>query len=340
MQLNEAAHELLAEDGVLRWNWKSAAQRQEHGGDAVLELTLDGRCFAFDVELKLAPTSRDIDRLAERAGSRPWLLIAPYLSDVLAGHCQEGGLNCLDLNGRLWLRAEGLLVDRRPADTHRVRPAITPPNVFSLKSARLTRTVLSHPGRVWTHRELVARTGLSPGLVSRLLKHLVNEGFLSQDQRAVSVTRADLLLDAWAARDDWARRTMVRQYSLLSVDMEEIARRLLECFPTGQPLVFTQWIAANLRHAYTAPPVVSAYVPVLPDERVERDLRARRVPDGGTLWLVVPKDEGVFGETQRVGDFTLACDVQIYLDLLHTGLRGPEQAKALREWPGFGTVNP
>jgi hypothetical protein len=43
----------------------------------------------------------------------------------------------------------------------------------------------------------------------------------------------------------------------------------------------------------------------------------------------------VFRETQRVGEFTLACDVQIYLDLLRVGLRGPEQAKALREWSGF-----
>jgi hypothetical protein len=63
------------------------------------------------------------------------------------------------------------------------------------------------------------------------------------------------------------------------------------------------------------------------------------VADGGTLWLVVPKDDGVFRETQRVGEFTLACDAQIYLDLLRAGLRGPEQAKALREWEGFSRGN-
>ena len=100
--------------------------------------------------------------------------------------------------------------------------------------------------------------------------------------------------------------------------------------------MFTQWFAANLRHPYTTPPVVSAYVPSFPSEVVERKLGARQVTDGGTLWLVVPADDGVFRETQQVGDFTLACDAQIYLDLLHVGLRGPEQAKALREWEGFG----
>jgi hypothetical protein len=84
--------------------------------------------------------------------------------------------------------------------------------------------------------------------------------------------------------------------------------------------------------------VVSAYATRFPGEQIERELGARQVTDGGTLWLVVPKDDGVFRETQRVGEFTLACDAQIYLDLVRAGLRGPDQAQALREWNGFGRV--
>jgi hypothetical protein len=131
----------------------------------------------------------------------------------------------------------------------------------------------------------------------------------------------------------------VRQYSLLESDLETVVCRLVGAFPAGEAVVFTQWFAANLRHPYTIPPVVSAYVARFPTEQVERELRARQVTDGGTLWLVVPKDDGVFRETQRVGDFILTCDAQIYLDLLRAGLRGPEQAKALRAWDGFGRVN-
>lgn len=326
VELQESARELLAADAVLRWHWKRPA-------NSPLELALDRRRFRFDPVFKLAPTAVDLDRLVARPGTRPYLLISPHLSDGLTSQCRERGINCLDLNGRLWLRAEGLLVERHPAAVARVRPAVTQPDVFSIKSARLARSLLSHPDRVWAHRELVGRTGLSPGLVSRIIRHLVNEGFVGQDQRSISLRRADALLDAWAASDDWSRRTTVRQYSLLVSDVEEIARRLLENTPAGEPLVFTQWFAANLRQAYTTPPVVSAYVSVLPHEQA---LGARRVDDGGSLWLAVPKDDGVFRETQRVGDFTLACDAQIYLDLLRTGLRGPEQAKALREWRGFG----
>ena len=36
-----------------------------------------------------------------------------------------------------------------------------------------------------------------------------------------------------------------------------------------------------------------------------------------------------------VGGIPLATDAQIYLDLQKTGLRGPDQAAALRNWEGF-----
>ena len=334
--LRDAARALLAKDPVLRWRWKVWEPKRERGADAVAELLLDGRRFTFEVEFKLVPTVRDTDRLAAQSGRRPWLLIAPFLSETLVAHCRERGLNCVDLNGRIWLRAQGLLVERAARESLQVRPSQPSPDVFSLKSSRLPRALLSHPGRSWSQKDLVERTGLSPGLVSRLVRHLVDEGFVEETLRTLVLKRADALLDAWARQDDWVRRTTVRQYSLLEADLNAVAHKLRAAFPTGTRLLFTQWFAANLRHPYTTPPVVSAYVSEFFDEQVERALNARRVVDGGTLWLIVPKDAGVFRETQSAGGFTVACDAQIYLDLLHVGLRGPDQATALREWEGFG----
>jgi hypothetical protein len=337
-QLRQAAKELLEADALLRWRWKAFELKRERDADALLELNVDGRRLVFDVEFKLTPSAREVERLGTRGGTRPGLLIAPSISEVLVDHCRERGLSCVDLNGRQWIRAEGVLVDRKPLE-RRYRPQLLPPDVFQPKSSRLVRALLSQPDRRWSQGELGERTGLSRGLVSRLVRHLVNEGFVAQDNRVFRVLRTDALLDAWAARDQWAKRTTVRQYSLLESDVETIARKLVKTVPTDETVVFTQWFAANLRHPYTIPPLVSAYVARFPAEQIERELRARPVADGGTLWLVVPKDDGVFRETQRVGDFTLACDAQIYLDLLRAGLRGPEQAKALREWEGFGRMN-
>jgi hypothetical protein len=61
----------------------------------------------------------------------------------------------------------------------------------------------------------------------------------------------------------------------------------------------------------------------------------RRVDTGGNLWLIVPDDEGVFQETQEIAGFPLVSDIQIYLDLLQVGQRGPDQAEELRKWEGF-----
>lgn len=338
VQLREAVRALWAADTTLNWRWKEWKPSNERGLDAIGELVLDKRRIVFGVEFKLNPAARDVESLAKQKHSYPLLLIAPNISDTLAQLCRERELSCADLNGRLWLRAEGVLIERDAKQAH-YRPAAVAPDAFSVKSSRLVRVFLSHGDRGWTHKELVERTGLSKGLVSRLSRHLVEAGSLAQRERVLQVKQRDALLDAWAARDDWAKRNTVRQYSLLESDLEVVARKLVKNLSAEDTPVFTQWFAANLRHPYTTPPVVSAYVARFPGEQVERELRARQVNDGGTLWLVVPKDDGVFRETQRVGAFTLACDAQIYLDLLRAGLRGPEQAKALREWEGFGRVN-
>ena len=197
------------------------------------------------------------------------------------------------------------------------------------------RTLLSHGARQWTHKELVKSTGLSKGLVSRLSRHLVDQGFVAQGDRTLQLKQQDALLDAWAARDDWRKRTTVHQYSLLESEPREIADRVSR-FLGDTPHAFTQWFAGWLRHPYTLPPVVTVYLLRLPEARkLEKELRARRVEAGGRLWLVVPKDEGLLRETQAGDGFTLAADVQIYLDLLRAGQRGDEQAAELRKWPDF-----
>jgi hypothetical protein len=241
----------------------------------------------------------------------------------------------MDLNGRLWLREAGLLVDRQPLPGRRVRSGARAPDVFSAKSARLARTLLSNPDRKWSQSDLVAATGLSAGLVSRLVRHLIAEGILGAENRLVFLKRDDALLDAWVAKDDWHRRTAVQQYSLLEPDPLALARSLAKDCLGDVPVAFTQWFAANLRHPYTTSPVVSAYVHEFPPDQALAKLGARRVADGGTLWLVVPNDDGVFRETRQVGGLTLVCDVQIYLDLLQVGLRGADHAQVFRDWPGF-----
>jgi hypothetical protein len=240
----------------------------------------------------------------------------------------------LDLNGRIWLRAKGVLIDREaPRGSVLFRTTDAPVNVFSLKGSRLTRALLSFPGRQWRQTELADFTGLSQGLLSRLLKQASAEGWVTGRRGDWSVADAHGLLDAWQAADVWQKRVAVRQYSALEGVLARLAQRVLE-HATGE-VAFTQWFAAGLRFPYADVPILSAYVAEAPAPGLPEALGVREVSSGGKLWLITPKDAGVFQAIRRVNAIPIVCDVQIYLDLLQVGLRGPDQAEALRSWKGF-----
>jgi len=147
------------------------------------------------------------------------------------------------------------------------------------------------------------------------------------------VRDADALLNAWKAADVWQKRGTVHQYSALVGDLTKLAERVLE-HATGE-VAFTQWFAAGLRFPYADVPILSVYVAEVPQRALAEKLGVRKVSSGGKLWLITPKDVGVFQAIRRLDAIPIVCDVQIYLDLLQVGLRGPDQAEALRAWEGF-----
>ena len=303
-----------------------------------LSLSFDGHTHRFKPQYSVAPTTEEIARLA--AHSKPAnLLVVPRLTASLVEVCKKARLSAADLNGRLYLRGPGLLIDRRALPGRDFRFELEPRNIFVGKSVRIVRTLLTDPQRPWTQAELVKRSGASSGLISRITTHLLRQGLLKKvDARRFYVTTTSLLLDAWAEADDFPRRVSTHRYTALTSEPLNLARSLRNALvhsPDAPLFAFTQWTGAWLRHPYAEPPVVSLYVSRLPGSDVLENLGLRPVNDAGRVWFYSPTDEGVFWERQTVETLPLATDAQIYIDLLNTGLRGPDQAQALREWEGF-----
>jgi len=303
--------------------------------DITIAAKVEGHTATFVAECKLNPTTSALEQVAAYAtGNKHPLLVTVRLSESLVEQCRQRDVSCLDLNGRIWIKVPGLVIDRNiPNASVRYRLAKSEIRFFSPKSTRLARALLSYPDRVWRQQDLAELTGLSQGLVSRLLNHTAREGWVEGRRGDWKLTRLAPLLDEWAKADEWSKRIALRQYSTLANDFPGIARDLVK--KTVGDIAFTQWFAANLRFPYTQPPVVSAYRREFPTPEEKDALNLREVTDGGKLWLLVPRDAGVFQTIHRVDGFPLVCDAQIYLDLLQVGLRGPDQAKALREWEGF-----
>jgi len=320
--------------------------------DWTVEVRTGGRLWTILVETKLLGQPQHIRNatlLLDRYLSLPpvkfhryGIVLAPYISQESARICEEAGLGYADLAGNARISFDNVYIETRSADNpFRERKEVR--SLFAPKACRVLRVLLQGPLRLWKTIELAKEADVSMGWVSAVRRQLVAREWAVSDShsRGFRVSNPNALLDAWAAADDWKTRTEVREYSLLLSDPTEIAKGL-RGFLRDRRHAFTKWFAGWLRHPYTVPQIVTAYVDDFPDQgAVEEQLLARRVDEGGRLWLIKSSDPGVFLRSQSVQEFTLASDVQIYLDLHAAGRRGDEQAAELRKWPDFaGGWNP
>jgi hypothetical protein len=328
--------ELIDIDPDLRWQVPPDASSQARL--SWVELRLDDRSQRFRPIYSLKPSIPELESLpADWKYPEPPLLVVPELSSRVLDLCRQKRLAAVDLNGRAYVRTTGVLVDRRPIPGRDFRFQLEPRNIFVGISARIIRSLLTDRDRTWTQKDLLVRTRASSGFVSRIVQHLISQGFIEKKSAREFRLRDPLaLLDAWTKADSFARRATTRRYTLFVTNPYGIAREL-NAWAQEQsvPIAFTQWLAAWLRHPYTEPVVASAYVARWPEAATLDRLGLRPVDDAGKVWLHVPDDEGLFLETRTVQDLPLVSDAQIYVDLQGTGLRGPDQAAALRNWEGF-----
>lgn len=328
--------ELLKDDPDLGWADFQEAGHPDHG-DGCICLHLDGRTLEYQVKFKLKPSIPLLEHIRVRKDHADILLVVPHLTNRVLHFCKKKQLSCIDLNGRAWLRAEGLLVDRRALPGRSFSYQLEPRNVFAGKSGRIVRSLLTGRDQIWTQAELVKRTHASSGMVSRLVQYFVSQSYLKKlSAREYRINDFDGLLDDWIAADEFQERCSTNCYAGPIGNLSKIAHALQEWSENESvKIAFTQWVAALERHPYTEPAICSAYVQRLPDSATLESLGLRPVEEVGKVWLHVPKDEGVFLETQSTANLDLVTDAQIYIDLKSTGLRGPEAAQALREWEGF-----
>jgi len=273
-------------------------------------------------------------RLLPGRAPRYGVVLAPFISEASASLCVQAGIGYADLAGNARLAFDQVFIETRAAgnalgEKKEVR------SLFAPRAARALRVLLQGPLRPWKVTALAAAARVSVGWVSAVRQRLLAREWAVDAPGGLQVTKPGALLDAWAEADDWEKRTSTREYSLLVTDPAEIATRAHRLLG-GQRHAFTQWIAAALRHPHTTPPLVTAYVEEFPDDALLKEaLLARRVDSGGRLRLVRAGDEGVFNPLQTVEGLPLVSDVQLYLDLIHAGLRGNEAAAELRKWPDF-----
>ena len=309
--------------------------------DAWMDLSIGKNGWHLAVECK-ASAGRAMGRIRaqqDRVKSR-WphvvpLLVVPRLSRKERGALREAGVNHLDMNGNVWIRSAGLVVEREGRrESRRPTPRKSERNPFSKKASFVARAVLAHPSRAWRVREISDEGSLSVGYASEVLQSLTSRGYVEESRDGCRLVDAVSLLSDWSAAYRWEDNeihSFVAPYG--KDELVERAWRVLRS--SGSSCLLTLLAALDRLLRYVEHDQVHIYVDPLADKALEAlraRLHAEPVPQGGNLHLLVPYYRKAAWYAAYQNAVATVSDVQLFLDLVHYPVRGPEAAwKLLRQ---------
>ena len=270
-----------------------------------------------------------LQRHAGRFASAYPILAAPYMTESARLICKETGVGYIDLTGNVFLRFDGVFVERTTARARKQeRRALR--SLAMPRTSRVIRRCLSDPSKPLGMTELAASSGVSPAQAYKVANLLEMKGYARRDEeRRLLLTRPAELLEAWAGSLDFRKNTIVPAYSLARTP-EAIMQSLAEAATKGgKKYALTMFAGASL----IAPSVrfydVTYYVAGEVEWWLKR-LDLERVETGSNVQLVVPRDDSVFAESQMVGRYRVASNIQLFADLYGNPARGREAAETLR----------
>ena len=340
----------MSEDLGLRYRIKGAARPGSASPDLLVELSGRGKeRFILAIELKVsahraavAQAAEQVKRAAASVGAVP-VVAVPQLGSRMADWLRQQGVGYLDARGRVFIRAPGVLIDRQFGDSDVGSGWAQSASVgspFADRSSLVLRYMLAdglaYPGV----RELASELRLSPGLVSRVLRRLKDEGYVRQNEKGGGrLLSVDLLLQDWV--DFYKRRARKqrdRRLYMHARDVQAIISRLGESKP---PKAFPKWaLSFHAGASLVARFAVFSEVHVLLggpvwDESVEafsRRFRLEPAAEEANLILVEPyyRESWDYG-VREIRGLPVVSDVQLYLDLHLYPMRGREQAARILE---------
>jgi hypothetical protein len=234
----------------------------------------------------------------------------------------------IDLAGNSFVNFDEIYIERRnypnpSIEKRQVR------SIFSPKSGRIMRVMLSNPGRSWRLQELAREAKVSLGLASRLKARLLDLEYASDKENGLTISRPGELLKQWA--DNYSfRKNKVNDYFSLD-DLKKLERKFSQyCERRGIPYALTLFSGAALVAPYMRYTRGFAYVGNSIRE-VADSLGLKQVSSGPNFSILEPYDEGVFYGSREIGSMRVVSDVQLYLDLVGFKGRGEESAEFLFE---------
>jgi len=259
------------------------------------------------------------------------VICVPFMGAVGRTVCEEAGIGWFDLSGNGRIMGSGLHV-RVEGYPNRFKVRGRPSDIFAPQSSRIARWLLIHPGKFFSQRELARAAGMDEGFVSRIVSRMVKEGLILRDESGnVLAQDPAALMEAWRESYRIQAHAWMRGHIAARSGEEALQRLAAACQNRGIAYAATGLGAAWLYTHFAAYRIASLYLNEAPSPSWLAEIGFQEEPRGGNLWLIEPRDEGVFHGAGEVAGIRCVHPVQIYLDLKDHPERSAEAAEQLHK---------
>lgn len=254
------------------------------------------------------------------------VVIAPYISSGSAQICDQAGIGYLDLSGNQKIAFQQLFILRENYPNQFPYKASIA-SLYSTKSERILRVLLTFPFQTWKTLELAKCAEVSPGMITHVRKKLADQEWIQSSHDGFQLTQPDDLLQDWSEHYAFDRNQTFDYYSLKSPS--EIENDLAElCVQNKIEYALTGFSAANRLAPMTRNQRAMIYVGG-DLSHIADQAGLKPVTSGANVTLVSPYDDGVFWKSEEVLGIRVATPIQVYLDLQKNRGRGEEAAQFL-----------
>jgi hypothetical protein len=307
--------------------------------DGWYDLIISDRHWTVALECKSSPGQAP-DQIAARQGAlqAKWpnvvtVLAVPRLSRREREMLRDKEVNFVDLSGNASIRGAGLVVDLEGVDRRADHaPRRSGRNPFSKKASLVARVLLAAPARDWRVRDISEEGSLSVGYTSEVLRSLVDRGYVAEKPEGFSLVDPVSLLREWSSAYRW-EDNKVRSY-VAPFGKEELTAKAIHALESAGARCLLALLSAMDRFVpYVQHDQLHVYVSKFANpaqQAVRGRLHAESVSRGGNLHIMEPYyGKAAWYGSVRQNAFECVSDVQLFLDLVHYPVRGPEAAEVL-----------
>jgi len=207
-------------------------------------------------------------------------------------------------------------------------------NIFADKASLVLRKMLKVPERQWVVRNFTGPEGISLGMSQEVLKAMEKKGYIERVKKGPDsytiLTNKDKLISDWVEEYSFDQNVIDTYYSA----NKNILSKFRKVLKKNQ-YALTLHTGANLITSFVRTEDVFIYLNLKDWEKeilnIRQKLDLKELVRGGNIHLIHPfYKNSLFFNTQKIKNYNVVSNLQLYLDLYNFQPRGREQAEYLR----------